>query len=190
MDSFESNKEYKVVDERYFQCLLEAKKKGYVLQKNPSSAQNRCFYVCIAESIGKPVDEAIYLINQYMLANQFVPKNYNDDGDEEPELEDLLSYLSDADYPHLPAGRPETWPECIIGLQNQMVNNVVIRSTASCFGINVKIIYWNGSLMEIAPFDSKAEISVFLAYTGIHYMLLKPHQSELGDVYNDKGNNQ
>ncbi|XP_028398727.1 uncharacterized protein LOC114522276 [Dendronephthya gigantea] len=189
MDSFGSSEENNVVDDRYLQCLIAAKKRGYVLHKNPTSAQNRCFYECIAETTGKTVEEVIYSITEYMLQNQFVPKNGidDDDGDEEPEFEDLLSYLSDADFPHLP-GRPETWRECIIALQDQMANSVVIRSTASCFALNINVIDWNENLTEIAPFDNKAETSVFLAYTGLHYMLLKPDQPELGNMYTDEGN--
>ena len=59
------------------------------------------------------------------------------------QQEDLMSFLSNADFPSLKK-RPKTWKECILSLRNEMTNDVVIRSTASLFSINIKVIDWNG----------------------------------------------
>ena len=56
--------------------------------------------------------------------------------------EDLMSFLSDTDFTSLKK-RPKTWKECILALRNEMTNHVVIRSTASCFSININVIDWN-----------------------------------------------
>ena len=54
-----------------------------------------------------------------------------------------MSFLSDTDFTSLKR-RPKTWEECILSLKNEMTNHVVIRSTASCFSININVIDWNG----------------------------------------------
>ncbi|XP_028398690.1 uncharacterized protein LOC114522245 isoform X2 [Dendronephthya gigantea] len=74
-------------------------------------------------------------------------------------------------FPQLPE-RPKTWDECLVALRDQMANDVVIRSTASCFNINIKVLRWDGNITEITPFTNIGKTSVFLAYTGIHYFLL------------------
>jgi hypothetical protein len=59
------------------------------------------------------------------------------------EEQDLMSFLSDADFPALKE-RPKTWKKCILALRNEMTNHVVIRSAASLFSININVIDWTG----------------------------------------------
>ena len=58
--------------DRYDQCLMEARKWGYVLRMNPPGERNRCFYECIATFLEMEVTEVLTLIEDYMNSNQFV----------------------------------------------------------------------------------------------------------------------
>ena len=71
--------------------------------------------------------------------------------------EDLMSFLSDTDFASLKE-RPKTWKECILSLRNEMTNHVVIRSTASCFSINISIIDWDGVSTANAANNNNSEL--------------------------------
>ena len=55
-----------------FACLLEANKRGFTLKHDPSGAQNRCFYRCMAVHLAANEDEVVDMVIEFMLANQFV----------------------------------------------------------------------------------------------------------------------
>jgi hypothetical protein len=57
--------------------------------------------------------------------------------------EDLWDFLSDVDFSAL-GKRPSTWEESVLGLRDEMANDVVIRCAASLFSLNIHIIDWIG----------------------------------------------
>ncbi|CAB4007120.1 Hypothetical predicted protein, partial [Paramuricea clavata] len=128
--------------------------------------KNRCFYSCLAKSVGLTEGEVVGMIESFLIANQIMSFS---DKDGKTEVKDLFEYLSDADFPKL-GKRPATWLEAVQGLQNEMATHVVILSAATLFEQQIKIIDWEGRL-EIV--NSAAGNSMHLAYTGDHYMLLQ-----------------
>ena len=51
-------------------CLVEANKLGFTLSYDPPGDRNRCFYQCIAKSIGVSDDEVVGMIESFLMANQ------------------------------------------------------------------------------------------------------------------------
>ena len=57
---------------RRTQCLMEAKKLGFTLLKDPTGDRNRCFYQCIAMYLDIEVNDVISLVEEYMACHQVV----------------------------------------------------------------------------------------------------------------------
>ena len=59
---------------RRTQCLVEATKRGFTLNIDPSGERNRCFYQCLAAHLGmKDVQGLIDMLENYMLNHRLVP---------------------------------------------------------------------------------------------------------------------
>ena len=59
---------------RRTQCLVEATKRGFTLNIDPSGERKHCFYQCLAAHLGmKDVQGLIDMLENYMLNHQLVP---------------------------------------------------------------------------------------------------------------------
>ena len=58
---------------RRTQCLVEATKRGFTLNIDPSGERSRCFYQCLAKHLGmKDVQGLIDMLENYMLNHRLV----------------------------------------------------------------------------------------------------------------------
>ena len=58
---------------RRTQCLVEATKRGFTLNIDPSGERNGCFYQCLAKHLGmKDVQGLIDMLENYMLNHRLV----------------------------------------------------------------------------------------------------------------------
>lgn len=54
-------------------CLIECENQGFVLCFDPQGSNNRCFYSCIAKTLGINLLDVIKSLESFMLENQFLP---------------------------------------------------------------------------------------------------------------------
>lgn len=80
------------------------------------------------------------MVESDLMENQEMPCD-NKDGT--LQNQDLLQFLSDADFPQI-GKRPSTWQDCVKALKDEMTNHVVIRAMATIFSLNINVIDWNG----------------------------------------------
>ncbi|CAH3187841.1 unnamed protein product [Porites lobata] len=155
---------------RRLQTLVEASKRGLTLHFDPPVVKNRCFYRCLAKSLGMSEDHVVEMLESFMISNQVI-SCLNKDG--EVEEKDLFQYLSDADFPRL-GKRPSSWLQAVEGLRNEMTTHIAILSAAALFALEMHIIDWEGRTEIVRNPSGQTYAKIFFAYTGDHYMLLRP----------------
>ena len=58
--------------------------------------------------------------------------------------ENLFNFLYDADFPSSGNKRPESWPDAVRALRNEMTTHVVITASTYLFCLEISIINWQG----------------------------------------------